>query len=187
MRSSAFTPLEIKDSVRKRGFLTGFTLIELTLVTVIILALVGLSIPLFKKTFLDLSAKDAAFNISKLVSYAQEKAVIDRKNYKVIFDFNRRQYQLSESAQSADGLVYRKGQGRFGKVFALPQGLFFYDPKTDITQKKDEEYKKQVIFYPDGHCDELLLNIVDKRGNGYSITLKGFGSLARVKEVTREQ
>ena len=57
----------------------GFTLIELTLVTAIILALIGLSIPLFKKTFTNLSAKDAVFNISKLVSYAQEKAVIDRK------------------------------------------------------------------------------------------------------------
>ena len=166
---------------------SAFTLIELTLVTVIILALVGLSVPLFKRTFLDLSAKDATFNISKLVSYAQEKAIIDRKNYKVIFNFNRRQYQLSESGQSANGpVVYRNVQGRFGKVFVLPQGLSFYDPNTGITEKTDEEYKKQVIFYPDGHCDGLLLDIIDNRGNGYSVTLKGFGSLARIKEVTRE-
>ena len=113
----------------------GFTLIELTLVTVIILALLGLSIPLFRKTFLDLSAKDTAFNISKLVTYAQEKAVIDRKNYKIIFNFNQRNYQLLESSRTEDAIVYKKVQKRFGKIFTLPQGLFFYDPKTGATGK----------------------------------------------------
>ena len=165
---------------------SAFTLIELTLVTVIILALLALSIPLFKRTFLDLSAKDAAFNISKLVTYAQEKAIIDRKNYKAVFDFNRRQYQLQESDQTAGGPGYKRMQGRFGKVYGLPQGIFFYDPKTGITQKTGEEYVEEVVFYPDGHCDELLINMIDNRGTGYSITLKGFGSLARIKEVKSE-
>ncbi len=161
----------------------AFTLIELTLVTVIILALVGLSVPLFKRTFSDLSAKDTAFNISKLVSYAQEKSIIGRKNHKIIFDLNRRQYQLFESSQSADALIYTKMKDRFGKIFALPQGLSFYDSKNDITEKIGEEYKKQVVFYPDGHCDELLIDVVDRSGAGYSITVKGFGSLPRIKEV----
>ena len=164
----------------------GFTMIELTLVTVIILALVALSVPLFKKTFSDLAAKDTAFNISKFVSYAREKSVIGRKNYKVIFDFNRRQYQLFESSQSADGLVYTKTKDRFGKAFTLPGDLSFYDPKTGLTGKPGEEYKKQIVFYPDGHCDELAIDIMDRSGAGYSITLKGFGGLARIKEVAHE-
>ena len=165
----------------------GFTLIELTLVTVIILALVALSIPLFKKTFTNLSAKDAVFNISKLVSYAQEKAVIDRKNYRAVFDFNHCQYQLFEfDKPSADKDPYKKIQGRLGRIFTLPQGLFFYDSKTGVSQKMEGECKKQVIFYPDGHCSELSINVVDKQGNGYSITLKGFGSLPKIGEVTGE-
>jgi len=166
---------------------SAFTLIELTLVTVIILALVGLSIPLFKRTFSGLSAKDAAFNISKLVSYAQEKAVIDRKNYKIVFDFNLKKYQLVEWKQSGEKPSYVKVQGRFGKAFILPQGLFFYDPKSDTTQKAGEAYKKQAVFYPDGHCDGLLIYVVDNAGTGYSITLNGFGGLARIKEVTGER
>ena len=165
---------------------SAFTLIELMLVAVIILALISLSVPLFKKTFSDLSSKDTAFNISKLLTYAQEKAVIDRKNYKMAFDFNQRQYQLLESAPSADGLVYKRSQNRFGRIFTLPQGIFFHDPATDVIQKTSEEYKKQAILYPDGHCDELSIDIIDKEGSGYNIALKGFGSLARIKEVTRE-
>ncbi|MDD3906288.1 MAG: hypothetical protein PHS46_07180 [Candidatus Omnitrophica bacterium] len=165
----------------------AFTLIELTLVTVIILSLVGLSIPLFRKTFAALSAKDAVFNISKLVSYAQERAVIDRKNYRITFDFNRRTYQLFESNSSAEGIVYVKGDKRFGKVFFLPQGLFFRDAKTGVTQKTQEEYKKHVLFYPDGHCDELSLEVVDAKGNGYSVAVKGFGFGAGIKEVIGEE
>jgi Tfp pilus assembly protein FimT len=165
----------------------AFTLIELTLVTVIILALVGLSIPLFKRTFSDLSAKNTAFNISKLASYAQEKSIINRKNYKMVFDFNRHSYQLFESGQSRDGIIYAGEKGRFGKNFYLPQGISFYDPKADVTERPGEEYRKQVLFYPDGHCDELSIDVVDKGGRGYSITLTGFGSTARIKEVASEE
>ncbi|MFA5143366.1 MAG: prepilin-type N-terminal cleavage/methylation domain-containing protein [Candidatus Omnitrophota bacterium] len=165
----------------------GFTLIELTLVVTIIVALIGLSIPLFRQTFNNLTAKDAVFNISKLVSYARERAVIDKKNYKAVFDFNHRTYQLMEfSGYSGDKASYKKARGQFGRMFALPKSLFFYDPKTGISEKKEEVFKKEIIFYPDGRCNELLIDIVDSRGSGYSITLKGFGGFPQIKEVTGE-
>ncbi len=151
----------------------AFTLIELTLVTAIILALIGLSIPLFKRTFVDLSAKNTAFNIAKLAGYAVEKSVIDRKNYKLIFDFNRRTYQLPES-------------GRFARTFTLPKGLFFYDPDKKVSPKPGEEAKKQIVFYPDGHCGGGSIYIVDNSGIGYSVILKTSGGFAQIKEVTGE-
>ena len=161
----------------------GFTLIELTLVTVIILALVGLSIPLFRKTFSNLSAKDAAFNISKLISYAQEKSVIDRKNYEMAFNFTANQYQLFESKQSTDRFVCTKINNRFGRVFTLPQGLYFKDPSGEQAHQEGEGYKKNIVFYPDGRCDGLTIEILDKKGSGYEIVSKGFGSLIEIKEV----
>ena len=105
----------------------------------------------------------------------------------IMFDFNRRQYQIFEVIQSGEKTSYVKAQGRFGKAFALPQGLSFYDPKADTTLKAGEEYRKQVLFYPDGHCSELFIELIDNTGSGYGITLKGFGSMARIKEVTRER
>ena len=54
-------------------------------------------------------------------------------------------------------------------------------------QKNLKCSKKQVLFYADGHCDELLIYVVDNAGTGYSITLKGSGGSARIKGVTREQ
>ena len=162
----------------------AFTLIELTLVTVIILALVGLSIPLFRKTFSELSAKNTVFNISKLINYAQERSIIDRENYKITFNFTRNQYQLFNAKQSADKLIYMQSRDRFGRVFTLPQGLSFKDPSVQATHQQGEEYKEEIVFYPDGHCNILAIEVLDKSGAGYKITAKGFGSLVEMKEVT---
>jgi Tfp pilus assembly protein FimT len=168
------------------GSRSAFTLIELTLVTVIILALVGLSIPLIKTSSLNLATKDTVLTISKLVSYAQERAVIDRKNYKVVFAFNSRQYQLFESNASVDGIAYKPAQGRFGKVLTLPRGLFFRDPKSGQAQPT-AEVKKQPVFYPDGRSDAMQIEVVNRSGAGYSITSNGFGAAVRIKEVTGEE
>lgn len=164
----------------------AFTLIELTLVTVIILTLIGLSIPLFRKTFTNLSSRNAAFNISKLVTYAQEKAIIDRKNYKLVFDFGRREYRLFESTSSDGKLVYKKIKGRFGKGFTLPQGLYFDGSGASAGRTSTEKTVKQIVFYPDGRCDELSIEVTDNKDAGCRITLEGFGHLPRVEEIAHE-
>lgn len=165
---------------------SGFTLIELTLVTVIILALMGLSAPLFRKTFSDLTAKDAAFNISKLISYAQERAVIERRNFKITFNFTSGNYQLSESQVSKGKTAYKQMKGRFGRTFTLPQGLSFRDDESGIAKAKNEEYKKAIVFYPDGRSDPLVIEMLNKENAGYRITSKGFGALVGIKEVKGE-
>lgn len=153
---------------------TAFTLIELTLVTLILLALVGLSIPLFKNTFSDLAAKNTAFNISKLINYAQESAVIGRKNLKVAFNFEKGNYQLFEADSSANPPVYKKIRGRFGRMFSLPKGLSLNGSR------------KEAFFYPDGHCDEFKINVLVKN-RGYCVGVKRFGNMVEVKEVKIEQ
>ena len=153
----------------------GFTLIELTLVTLLVLILAGLSTPIFKKTLSDLSARNRSFSICKLMNYAQEMAVLERKNYKIAFDFKKGKYQLLEiAASAAKEPVYKRASGRFGKLFGLEQGL------------KLSGSRNGVIFYPDGHCDEVSVNVLTKSG-GYSVTVKGFGNMVEIKEAKVEQ
>ena len=152
----------------------GFTLIELMLVTFLLLALIGLSIPLFKRTFSGLSVKNESFNISKLVNYAQEMSVLGRKAYKITFYPEKGKYQLYEVDAAVKPPAYKKIPGRFGKLFSLPQG---------VSLKAD---KKDIFFYPDGHCDSLKLNLLAK-GEGYSLTVKRFGNMVEMKEVTLEE
>lgn len=159
--------------IRCHNTRAGLTLIELTLVTLLLLVIVGISIPTFKKTFQNLSAKDAAFNISKLINYAQEMAVLEKKNFKIIFDFEKGTYQLFGIDDSAKPPVYKKAPSRFGKLYNLPQGLTI----------KGE--KKEVVFYPDGHCDSIKIYIMFKN-KGYSLIVQRFGNAVKVKEVSIE-
>lgn len=149
----------------------GVTLIELALVALLISVIAGLSIPLFKRTFSDLILKDSTFNISKSINYGQEKAIIERKNFKIHFDFQNRSYQLLEMDTAATPHTYKRMEGRVGKVYTLPQELSF---------KGD---KSEVIFYPDGHCDEVSIDVFDARGEGYKLIVKGFGSGVTIEKI----
>lgn len=151
----------------------AFTLIELTLVTIILLTLVGLSIPLFKRTFSDLSAKNTAFNISKLINYAQESAVIARKNFKLVFNLEKGSYQLFEVDASVNPPLLKKIRSRYGRLFSLPKELKF------------SGNRKEFVFYPDGHCDEIKINVLAKN-RGYCVSVKRFGNMVGIQEVIIE-
>jgi hypothetical protein len=138
------------------------------------LIIAGLSTPLFKKTLSDLSARNTSFSICKLINYAQEMAVLERVNYKIAFDFKKGRYQLLKLSSSGLPPVYAKVTGRFGRLFGLEQGL------------KLSGDRNGVIFYPDGHCDEIRVNVLTKMG-GYSVMVKGFGNMVDVKEAKVEQ
>ena len=159
--------------MRRQNARAGLTLIELTLVTLLLLVIVGLSIPTFKKTFQNLSAKDAAFNISKLINYGQEMAVLQRKNFKMAFDFEKGTYRLFELDDSAKPPVYKKAPSRFGKLYNVPQGLTIRGEK------------KEMVFYPDGHCDSIKIYIMFK-DKGYSLIVQRFGNDVTVKEASIE-
>jgi Tfp pilus assembly protein FimT len=152
----------------------GFTLIELTLVALLVLVIAGLSTPLFKKTLSDLSARNTSYSICKLINYAQEMAVLERATYKIAFDFKKGKYQLLKLISSEKEPVYGKVTGRFGKLFGLTQGLTLSGTKNGV------------IFYSDGHCDEIKVNVLTKMG-GYSVTAKGFGNTVEIKEVMIEE
>ena len=156
-----FTPLE-------KSFLTGFTLIELAFTTILIVILIMLSTATFRRTLSNLSLKDTAFTISNLITYAQEKAIIERKNFKLKLNFEKRTYRLMEAASPEDIEI----RGRFGRVFTLPRGISFQGTRNDI------------IFYPDGKTDKADIFVNNTMKDRYKITVKGFAR-NRV-EVTEE-
>jgi hypothetical protein len=153
---------------------SAFTLIELILVTLLILTIIGLSVPLFKRTFSDLSVKNTCFNICKLMNYAQETAILQNRNYKMVFNMKGGTYRLLELDICAKKPAYREMRSRFGRNFAVPQGVTLAG------------LKNEVVFYPDGHCDEFVVNVLFK-GRGYSVAVKKSGNAAGVKEVDVEE
>lgn len=152
-------------------FRKGFTLIELALVAALMLVIIGLSAPSIKRTLSGFAAKNAALNISKLISYAQERAIIERRYYKVRFYPVSGQYRLFASSESAGRVVYGEVTEKFGGVFFLPQGISITCSAAEIT------------LYPNGTCDEFSFTVVDRYGSGYQAKIKGFGTSFDMREI----
>ena len=68
--------------------ISGFTLLELTLVVLLIAVLIGLSTPLFRRTFSSIQIRNISFNIAKTVNYAQEMAIVEKVSYKLNFNYD---------------------------------------------------------------------------------------------------
>lgn len=143
----------------------GYTLIELILLAIIIMILVAISTPRFRRTFSDLELSDAAFNLAKLISFAQEKAVVEGVCYKLILQKDKSKYFLTRQDHKTPD-KYIRIKEKAGRLFALPSGIKL---KTD---------KKEIIFYPDGHSDRAVITFLGKRKN---LTLNVKGNLGYVK------
>ena len=141
--------------------------------TLIISILIGLSTPIFRGTFSDLTLKDSSYNISQSMNYGQEKAIIERRNYKMTFDFQNGRYRLLAIDESMEPSAYKRIEGRFGRAFTLPRGVSFRGPKNEVA------------FYPDGHSDEGYIDVLNAKGAGYRMVIKGFGSRIEMKEIKR--
>jgi len=140
-------------------------------VSVIILALLSLSMPLFRGTFNDLELKEAVSNISKLITFAQEKAIIDRRIYKISFDYTAGRYQLLRIEGEGQNIEFMSPKDRFGRVFYISRGI------------EVEGDSSQILFYPDGHCDNgdsKNVTLTLKNRNNKIIRLATTGILGNV-------
>jgi prepilin-type N-terminal cleavage/methylation domain-containing protein len=149
----------------------AFTLIELLIVSTIILVLVSFSTPLFRKSFSDLELKETASNISKFISYAQQRAIIDRCIYKISFELEKKEYRLFRVSGEGQNLTYNTLKDRFGRVFYIPKSI-----------EVESEFS-EILFYPDGHCDIVGLKLTGKNKRVLSIRTTGvLGNVVTTEE-----
>lgn len=170
-----FTPLEIKRNyARTYKFLTGFTLLELMLVAVIILALVTISIPLFKRTYEDLRLTSSAKEIAAIMQFCRERAVFERRTFVLNIDTDKMSYQIfTEDEDKKEPLPLKS---RWGRIFRIPDGI-------DV--EVDEE---RIDFLPDGSTTPALIYLTNKEGKAFTISIEqgtGLVSVYDYKKIPR--
>jgi len=154
---------------RKNNFSQkGFTLVELILVILLVSVIVGISTPLFRRTFSGLELKNSSHNIVKLINYVQEMSIIDKLSYKINFAFDQGTFWITRRGEDTE--IFEKLVGKYGRIFSLPRGISISGEKQAIT------------FYPDGRCDGGELTLSEKNGQTLVLSVKGFGSRVEVKE-----
>jgi len=188
-------PTGVKKTNRSTA---GLTLIELSVVVLILSIIVVAAVPRFRSTYETIKFRNTVYNIVKLMYYARDRAIIERKPYRVrFFKDDPAAYCLetleeeSEEEQQQDKRSRRRSSRRREKEpeFVEVRGsvgrkMFFpQDIELDIDEPEKEDY---VTFYPDGQSDECVIYITGSNEETYTITTKQSVGLVKLyKEKKR--
>lgn len=152
----------------------GFTLIELTIVVLILALVSGLLFPLIGNWGQD-DLLASARRLSGTVRYLYNEAALTRKEHRLIFNLNDGSYrtrvlepdgQLKPvQGQGRDG--HLQGDAKFKDVEVIPRGTFTAGEVT-------------TLFHPTGWLDETVIHLIDD--DGRQLTLH-FNPLTGVVEM----
>ncbi len=156
---------------RRCGGRAGFTLIEVTLVLLILSIVLALTIPrLRSKSGMELSAQ--ARRLSNTFKYLRSEAILDGRAYQLRYDLNADRYwATSLSGGSGQAVASAKGGAALGLLaqpFTLPSPIAFSDIILPQSVGKIQDGQAVTNFYPDGSVDLTVIHLDD--GN-YAYTL----------------
>ena len=114
-RGHTENPRQRPLATRHSPLATGFTLIELILVMVILTTILGMAGPSLRGFFSRHQIDDTAARIIALTQFAQSQAICEGRTYRLNFDESRKTYWLTVQDQGA----YRDLYTEWGRVFML--------------------------------------------------------------------
>ena len=139
----------------------GFVLLELLVVVTILAIMFGTMTPLFRKSYTTLSIRNAYKDIAATVRHAQERAIMQEREFRVNFDEREGMYWLSyrDDPMEVPAKFVTLDTDEGGPT-ALPDGVAF----RHIVAKRDRETRAHYItFYPNGTADRATVRLRDMR------------------------
>ncbi len=134
------------------------------LVAAIILALVVLSTPLFRRTYEDLRITTSAKNIAYIANFCRERAVFERIKYRLTIDIDNNLYQISVEDEGDN--TFKPLKERWGRPFKIPDGI---EVKAD---------KATIDFLPDGDTNSVTVYLTNKENRTIAVSIEaGTGSI----------
>ena len=173
-------PLSKPETRYPRPGSHGFTLMELIIVLTIILIMSAAVVPVFGGSMAKLERDHAVRDFVSTLRYAQERAVTDTSEYRLIMDQERSEYWLmrfagmEERKKTFEAIDERQGESMF-----LPERLSM----DKIKARKDRKEKYYYIsFYPNGACDVAEVTLRHEDGRSVTVATKGSLGQLEVKE-----
>ncbi len=167
--------MTLPTGARNKPF--GFTLIELSLVVLIVSIIAVVATPKFRATYETIKFRSSVYNLVKLMNYARERAIIEKKPFRIHFFKETMEFCLEtipkqdkEDKKDRDK-EFKAIAGSLGKRITFPRGVEF-----DI----DEPREDFVTFYPDGQADECVIYIKGTKDMVYTVTTKKMVGLIRL-------
>ncbi len=148
----------------------GFTLVELSVVLLIIGLLATVLIPNIGRLGGE-DLRESARKLGGLIQYLYGLSAVDRKNFYLNIDLDENKYWVSvgkENLEEGTVEMVRYSDEFVRKEYALPSGVKFEDIDT-VDRGKVTDGKVVVTFYPEGFVDPVTIHL--KNDNDDELTL----------------
>jgi type II secretory pathway pseudopilin PulG len=134
--------------------LRGFTLVEIVLAVFILMLLLALAVPSLTGVLADRQLKRSLDGFNNLVRHAQERSVVERRAYLIVWSKNKvvaRPEAFAEDKEVKATAEFALGREELLKL-SLPMAL---------TDKHPAEW----IFWPSGTCEPAIVQFKGRSGS----------------------
>jgi len=159
---------------------SGFTLMELIIVLTIISIISAAVIPVFGGSFSSIRRDHALRDFLSALRYAQERAVAETREYRVVIDPETRSYYITALEKFDRGeKSFEPIDERFGKRMTFPEEFEIKKPSA----RRDRETRTFFIaFFPNGGCDEAIIPFTVNGRREVSVLTNGRKGHIELKE-----
>ncbi len=179
---------------------TGFTLIELMVVVIIIGVVSALVLPEMRGTYEDALLRSSSRRLVDAFTLAYSRAVTFNERYYVRLDRQTGRYLVETSARSAQSTERGArpgpvpgGEGELDPRISIeihkagePGGGNPGEPNSPSTGAGGVEPNDAITFYPDGTADEAEIQLRDRQGFRLALHINPTTARVRILELERE-
>jgi len=162
----------------------GFTLLELIVVLSLLAILSAAVVPLYGQSMSAIQLRDARNDFVALLSFVQERAVTDSREYRVYIDSETHSYWVGyHAATEEEEKVFKDVAAEYGRERFLPEFLEL----DRIKAPEDRELNVHYIgCYPNGACDRVEVTFTDTRTWGRQFSVATEGVMGKISVETQE-
>ena len=152
---------------------SGFTLIELSLVCVVLAVMIAVAMPSFSKVYRASELRTTAAELTWTMRYGYGAALSAGTRLKLVFDQAEGSYRLEKENDP----VHQKGifiplESSLLKKKVFPSGI-----------KLSSLSSAELVFNPSGMGADLQLSLQNAAGNSYALTYSGWNGQVKIDEI----
>ena len=149
---------------------SGFTLIEILVVMVLLGSIIFIAVPKFQN-LADVNLKSTSRSLSGTIKYLYNESVFKKNIFKLAFDLDSQEYWVEymedgQFVESLDPILKRR---------RVPDGVVISDIFTERFQEKtDSGNESYLLFLPTGFVDYGVIHISSSDDDVYTIETKPY-------------